>query len=741
MPTDKLTQRDAAPAVARPVDNPDAMEAAELNEVEAETSSEQEPPSHEAAEESLMADQLSEEEPELDAFEEDTRAAVDALQEAVTEPAAFLRPSSEISELARQAARALYAIAVADALPTGEGTLPELYIEAMDAEQIWLQLDMQLAGALKRARRLMRKAGDVEQLINPDMEGALKDLLEGGSEEDASESEDSEEQDAMEDEGMPDVDMAGKDDMREEGDLALEVEEEAGGELQHRGLRPTEDRFMRLDDMERFVRAAEQREMDDDEDDEDLTGDDSDEDENGQHGSRGGAGQAEVDSEDEAALDELLNEARRQSGSRPGKRVAFQDVGEADEDDSGQAEDIQYKDFFDPAEAPAAARGLPQTSDEGGEDGEEEEEQGKGGGAAGQLEGFLGEASVPVTAAQEAQSLSAHERRMQRMAERAQRLEQQNVGEKEWFMRGEAGSGVRPLNSALEIDLDFERAVRPPPQPTEEVTASIEDLIRKRIADHQFDDVPRIAPAAPEKRRKTLDLSDQKSEKGLGEIYEAEFVQARAAVTGTALEDKEEKVRGEARALTRALFAKLDALSHFQYAPKPVIEDLSIRTDVPALAMEEVAPQIVSEAAMRLPEEVYRADAGGARKAEEELTHEERRRRRAQHKRAFKAKSSQQVAEKAGRAVTQNGDAALLGRKSMAADVAAGEAAKTQKRAQKKARKDGVADTGVTRQKKSKYSSSSAFFGQLQDQRDAAGKSGPAKAKPAPGPSSKALKL
>ena len=46
---------------------------------------------------------------------------------------------------------------------------------------------------------------------------------------------------------------------------------------------------------------------------------------------------------------------------------------------------------------------------------------------------------------------------------------------------------------------------------------------------------------------------------------------------------------------------------------------------------------------MRLPEEVYRADAGGAPRAEEELTHEERLRRRAQHKRAFKAKSSQQV--------------------------------------------------------------------------------------------------
>ena len=50
-----------------------------------------------------------------------------------------------------------------------------------------------------------------------------------------------------------------------------------------------------------------------------------------------------------------------------------------------------------------------------------------------------------------------------------------------------------------------------------------------------------------------------------------------------------------------------------------------------------------------------------------------------------------QAAEKAARAVTQNGDAALPGRKSMAADVAADKAVKTQKRARKKARKDGVA--------------------------------------------------
>lgn len=65
-----------------------------------------------------------------------------------------------------------------------------------------------------------------------------------------------------------------------------------------------------------------------------------------------------------------------------------------------------------------------------------------------------------------------------------------------------------------------------------------------------------------------------------------------AAKTGGATEDRQDGVRAEARALVAALAARLDALSHFHFAPRPVVEDLTVRADVPALAMEEVAPQV-----------------------------------------------------------------------------------------------------------------------------------------------------
>ncbi|KAG6510344.1 hypothetical protein ZIOFF_028354 [Zingiber officinale] len=65
-----------------------------------------------------------------------------------------------------------------------------------------------------------------------------------------------------------------------------------------------------------------------------------------------------------------------------------------------------------------------------------------------------------------------------------------------------------------------------------------------------------------------------------------------------------------------------------------VIEDMSIQVNVPALAMEEVAPLAVSDAAMLAPEEIFHGK--GNIKEEAELTKEEKKRRRANQKRRFR---------------------------------------------------------------------------------------------------------
>ena len=54
--------------------------------------------------------------------------------------------------------------------------MPQLHVEGFDAEQIWLQLDMASAHVVRRARRLLKKAGNEPELLTPEMD----EDLEGG---------------------------------------------------------------------------------------------------------------------------------------------------------------------------------------------------------------------------------------------------------------------------------------------------------------------------------------------------------------------------------------------------------------------------------------------------------------------------------------------------------------------------------------------------------------------------------
>ena len=131
-------------------------------------------------------EEWEEEAPPLDAFPSSTAAAVEAFAAAVeADPAAFLQPTAELAGLAKAAAKAMYdyqATCQGGAASSGGGSaaaLPELYIDGFDAEQIWLQLELAAGPALKRARKLLKKAGEEPLLLTPETEEAIDGGLTG----------------------------------------------------------------------------------------------------------------------------------------------------------------------------------------------------------------------------------------------------------------------------------------------------------------------------------------------------------------------------------------------------------------------------------------------------------------------------------------------------------------------------------------------------------------------------------
>lgn len=183
-----------------------------------------------------------------------------------------------------------------------------------------------------------------------------------------------------------------------------------------------------------------------------------------------------------------------------------------------------------------------------------------------------------------------------------------------------------------------------------ESTTALEDVIKQRILDEAFDDVePRDAPSATTvvSQNKVPEVSQERSKKGLGELYEEDFLrdamgyqpepeqrkkEARAhpcpcihTYTCTHMHTPHTRTHTlslahtphtythmhPARHLTRAgsapqrelaslfrrITSKLDALSNYHYTPKAHIPEMSVKPSVPAIAMEEVLPLTVADSA------------------------------------------------------------------------------------------------------------------------------------------------
>jgi U3 small nucleolar RNA-associated protein MPP10 len=152
-------------------------------------------------------------------------------------------------------------------------------------------------------------------------------------------------------------------------------------------------------------------------------------------------------------------------------------------------------------------------------------------------------------------------------------LEAENIAKKDWTLMGEASSRMRPQNSLLEKDLEFERVMKAVPVITEETVVGLEDRIKARILEGRFDDVVRKRPVddKPFLSSRVFELQDTKSKQSLAQIYEDEYTAAQTG--GLVGEDRDGKLQAEHKEITKiweTISSKLDALSNAHFTPKQV---------------------------------------------------------------------------------------------------------------------------------------------------------------------------
>ena len=243
----------------------------------------------------------------------------------------------------------------------------------------------------------------------------------------------------------------------------------------------------------------------------------------------------------------------------------------------------------------------------------------------------------------------------EKLRQQTDELEMELIDEKPWQMRGETKSTSRPVNSLLEGTPEFEMASKQAQQITVEHTIDLEGAIKSRILAEDWDDVvPRELPDVGwnKKRGETPEVSQEKSKLGLGELYEREYLKKAVGFDKDAAEKQteEDKAKEEMKQLFANLCSKLDALSNYHFAPRPIADEAEARpVTVPAIAMEEVLPLHVSDARGVAPEEVFATKRGreGILRADAEMDQQDRKRLRNSKKAARrKARKAKEADEK-----------------------------------------------------------------------------------------------
>lgn len=209
-------------------------------------------------------------------------------------------------------------------------------------------------------------------------------------------------------------------------------------------------------------------------------------------------------------------------------------------------------------------------------------------------------------------NLSSFEKQQQKLQAEIAQLEAELVAEKKWTMKGEVRLKDRPTDSLLDDDeaptLEFDRTSKPVPVITEEVTESIEDLIKRRVRSDEFDDLPKrlITDVSKFVQRQKTEVSDQKSLKSLAEIYEDTY---HGVDPDQKISDEVQQAHDEISDLFTSLNYKLDSLCSAHYVPKPhefKTIDIKVTDAAASITMEDAQPLHVSDEVKLAPQEVYK---------------------------------------------------------------------------------------------------------------------------------------
>lgn len=237
-------------------------------------------------------------------------------------------------------------------------------------------------------------------------------------------------------------------------------------------------------------------------------------------------------------------------------------------------------------------------------------------------------------------NLSTHAKRQATIRAQVEQLEKENIAAKEWMYIGEATAKDRPKNSLLEAteEIEVERSAKPIPVVTEERTRSLEDIIKQRIIDNNFDDVKRKLPPSIAQKSRAIDEDPDMQEpgskptRGLAELYEQEHLRRiDPANNPTPLSLSIQKKHAEIDELWKNLSHQLDSLTSWRFIPAPRVVDEHVVANIAAVDMEDARPEADAGATMLAPQEVYRPEAkkgevmaGGVPVAKVEMSREEK---------------------------------------------------------------------------------------------------------------------